>query len=225
MTRTAFNFLIDTLLLVLIVSLAATGLLLHYVLPPGSRGGSGLSLWGWTRHEWGDLHFWIALALVALLVLHVALHWSWVCATVEHWFRRKSLSGAVSVRRRYAIGVAFGLLVAATVGGFLSLAWAVREGEPGGRSGSGWQARHESDEKRGGHDFGTGQIRGSMTLADLERETGVSAEVIKRELGLPAATPSTERLGDLKRRYSFEMSTVRRIVNRHQSKRSPGSGE
>jgi len=105
MTRTAFNFLIDTLLLVLIVSLAATGLLLRYVLPPGSRGGSDLSLWGWTRHEWGDLHFWIALALAALLVLHVALHWSWVCATVEHWLRRKSVSGAVSVRRRYAIGV------------------------------------------------------------------------------------------------------------------------
>jgi hypothetical protein len=57
--------------------MSGTGLLLAYRLPPGSRGGHGLSSLGWTRHEWGDLHFWISFAFLALLLIHLALHWRW----------------------------------------------------------------------------------------------------------------------------------------------------
>lgn len=57
--------------------MSGTGLLIAYRLPPGSRGGHGLSALGWTRHEWGDLHFWISFAFLALLLIHLALHWRW----------------------------------------------------------------------------------------------------------------------------------------------------
>jgi hypothetical protein len=61
----------------LFCGLTGTGLLLAYRLPPGSRGGHGLSALGWTRHEWGDLHFWISIAFLILLTVHLALHWRW----------------------------------------------------------------------------------------------------------------------------------------------------
>ncbi len=57
--------------------MAATGFLLAFRLPPGSRGGGGLTAWGWSRHEWGDLHMWNSYVFLALSLLHLAIHWRW----------------------------------------------------------------------------------------------------------------------------------------------------
>ena len=70
---------LDLTLYLLLVGLCVTGAIMKWKLPPGSRGGHGLSLWGWDRHQWGELHFILALILVALLVLHLFLNWRWVC--------------------------------------------------------------------------------------------------------------------------------------------------
>jgi hypothetical protein len=80
--------------------LAATGLILAFRLPPGSRGGHGLGLLGWTRHDWGDLHTWLSYAAVALVVGHLALHarWLWIVASQ----RRPA---------RLAAGLALGLVL------------------------------------------------------------------------------------------------------------------
>lgn len=67
----------NLLLWLLFCIMSGTGVLLAFRLPPGSRGGRGLSALGWTRHDWGDLHFWISIAFLALLLIHLALHWRW----------------------------------------------------------------------------------------------------------------------------------------------------
>ncbi|MFA5189666.1 MAG: DUF4405 domain-containing protein [Verrucomicrobiia bacterium] len=59
-------------------ALTGTGLLLSFRMPPGSRGGRGLEFLGWGRHDWGDVHLWIALAVIALTVAHLVLNWAWV---------------------------------------------------------------------------------------------------------------------------------------------------
>ena len=63
-------------------ALVATGLVLEFRLPPGSRGGRGLSLLWWNRHAWGEAHAWIAYATAGLVLLHLALHakWLWIVA-------------------------------------------------------------------------------------------------------------------------------------------------
>jgi hypothetical protein len=30
------------------------------------------------RHEWGDIHFYLAVGFVALMVVHIILHWGWI---------------------------------------------------------------------------------------------------------------------------------------------------
>jgi hypothetical protein len=55
-----------------------TGLALVYRLPPGQDGGKGLMMLGMSRHGWGDFHFYIGLLMSVLVVLYLALHWSWV---------------------------------------------------------------------------------------------------------------------------------------------------
>ena len=86
---------IDAAALAVFVVLMSTGLLLRYQLPPGSgdptRGGIGRSaedrpitlLWKLSRHEWGDVHYWIALTLIGILAIHVFLHWRWIVCVVR----------------------------------------------------------------------------------------------------------------------------------------------
>jgi hypothetical protein len=55
-----------------------TGLLMAYRLPPGSRGGSGLTVLGMDRHEWGDVHLWISYIFIAAVIVHLGMNWTWL---------------------------------------------------------------------------------------------------------------------------------------------------
>lgn len=114
------NFVTDVVTFLVVLAMAATGLLLKFVLPPGSQGGQGMQLWGLTRHEWGDVHFWLSVSMGALFVVHVALHWNWVCVIVARWFPFESASpGPASARRRSAYGAGFLIAVTALLIGFV----------------------------------------------------------------------------------------------------------
>lgn len=82
MKKSKLNLIIDALLLLCIASIAGIGLLMRNVLVPGYKRwdiyGRNVELyfWGLDRHQWGTIHFVIALVLLALLVLHVVLHWA-----------------------------------------------------------------------------------------------------------------------------------------------------
>jgi hypothetical protein len=80
MSRNAVNFWLDSLLAAVTLALAMTGSVLHYVLPPGT--GGSLALFGLARHDFGALHFYLAMTAMVLAVLHVWLHWAWVCGVV-----------------------------------------------------------------------------------------------------------------------------------------------
>jgi hypothetical protein len=66
---------------------AGSGLVMEYRLPRG-RSHRGLELLGLDRHEWGTLHFYLSFTTLALVVLHLALHWAWlkkVAAQARLW--------------------------------------------------------------------------------------------------------------------------------------------
>lgn len=78
MSRLWWNRIVDFLLWITICLMLATGFVIRYRLPPGSRGGHGLSAWGMGRHDWGDLHAWLGYGVIGLVILHLALHWDWL---------------------------------------------------------------------------------------------------------------------------------------------------
>jgi len=95
MKRPALNLIVDSLALAGFVLLGATGLLMHFILPPGSGGGPGghrpaLRIWGLSRHQWGEIHFWIAVGVLAVLSIHLILHWRWVVSTVSGQEKKSS---------------------------------------------------------------------------------------------------------------------------------------
>jgi hypothetical protein len=119
--RATLNFIVDSTTLLVALAMIATGLLIRFILPPGS--GERVNLWGLGRHNWGDIHFWLAVGLVVFALIHVSLHWSWACATASCWLRsRYADSHPASRLKRNLVGI--GLLVAITVsfGAFLWIA-------------------------------------------------------------------------------------------------------
>ena len=73
------NFWLDLLTAVVFAAMAGTGVLQRWVLPRGSSK-VGLTWLGLGRHDWADIHFWLSVLILALITLHLALHWSWVRA-------------------------------------------------------------------------------------------------------------------------------------------------
>lgn len=79
--KPALNFIIDSVSFFAFVLLITTGVLMRYLLPPGS--GRISTIWGWNRHDWGDIHFWIAVIFLSILALHLILHWDWVICRIR----------------------------------------------------------------------------------------------------------------------------------------------
>ena len=89
MKRTTVNFAVDLAVFINLLGLITTGFIIKYILPPGSggrgreiTGGRGREeireLWSMTRHEWGDVHFYLAAAFIILMLVHLILHWTWI---------------------------------------------------------------------------------------------------------------------------------------------------
>jgi uncharacterized BrkB/YihY/UPF0761 family membrane protein len=58
--------------------LSGTGLLLWLRLPHRQGGPTRPEAFGLGRHEWGDLHSWLSVLFIALIVAHLVLHWKWL---------------------------------------------------------------------------------------------------------------------------------------------------
>jgi len=102
--RNRLNFVVDLVTLLVMWGMLTTGLLMKYVLPPGS--GGRLAVFDMNRHEWGDIHFYLAVILCGLLFVHLLLHWQWVCATAKRLFTAKESNGQTGSR---ALRIAWGL--------------------------------------------------------------------------------------------------------------------
>lgn len=223
MRKNTLNFAVDALTLLTMLVMILTGLLIEFVLPPRRATGVHQTLWGMDRHDWGEIHFWTAVVLGLLLLLHVALHWEWVCVTVGRLLQRgqeKTLVARAPVRNVYGAG--FLALIVAIIGGFLWVASANVRIDPHEQArGSGRDRMSAVGERRGAvrpaeHETDDAQIRGSMTLAQVEEMTGVAVAALRAELNLSDDVSANERLGYLRRKHGFEMSDVREAVRRLQ---------
>jgi len=221
MNRSRVDLILVVLSTILLLCLSVTGGIMHWVLPPGS--GQRLSLWGWGRHDFGGLHFWLSVGLMALIVVHVAVNWAWTCAVVRALFSRESKP--LTPRVRLLLGMAALAASCGVVGGLLWWANGSVAGSDNGRSehgfhGGGKDPEHESSAETSAT-AGGNQIRGSMTMQQLSEENGIPLPRLKVILGVPDSVPSDERLGRLLNRYDLKMGDVRETIRRESGK--PGN--
>jgi len=154
MKRNAINFVIDFMTLVAILGMVGTGLVVRYALPPGT--GGRLTIWGMDRHDWGNVHFGIALGLGALLLVHLAMHWSWVCMFTLRWItpRPQSIPHVSHFRRNLGVVAVLALIVAAVWGFYGAATAGIQETRLNERGiGYNRQYRLESTPKTGSDDL------------------------------------------------------------------------
>jgi hypothetical protein len=82
MKKIDLNFIIDSLMFLVLMAMAGLGFLMKYTLPPGRevwvKYGRNVDLtWlGWDRHDWGGIHLYLGFIMLGLLALHLILHWN-----------------------------------------------------------------------------------------------------------------------------------------------------
>ena len=78
MSRSVFNFLLDTVLLIAFFVFVWSAVIVRFVFPPGPDA-KGWLLWGLDYDQWATIQFAMVAMLALGILLHVMLHWSWVC--------------------------------------------------------------------------------------------------------------------------------------------------
>jgi len=79
--KSKLKFITDALMFLVLMAMAGLGFLMEYVLVPGRERwvkygrNVNLTLFGWDRHDWGDIHLDLGLIFLGLLVVHIILHW------------------------------------------------------------------------------------------------------------------------------------------------------
>ena len=100
--------LVDLVAFVLFVFAVSTGVLMRYVLPPGS--GPAFEVLGMSRHEWSDIHFYITSIFLAVLSVHLVFHWRFIQSLFQGNYKEISvlrvLLGLVGLFAILAIAVA-----------------------------------------------------------------------------------------------------------------------
>lgn len=89
MKRLQTNIMIDVALFLSMAILSISGWVIKVIMP--SKGGmyhrgSNATLYevlGMERCTWRDIHLWAGILLIALLCLHIALHWKMISAFFE----------------------------------------------------------------------------------------------------------------------------------------------
>lgn len=123
LTRTDFNFYLDTALLAVFVALCTCSVIVEFVFPPGPQA-NGWLLWGRSYVEWSLFRFALLAIIAAGVLLHVMLHWSWVCGVVASRLGHKKTGAAGAhddpVRTLWGVGLL--IAVVNVVGAIVAIA-------------------------------------------------------------------------------------------------------
>jgi hypothetical protein len=89
MKKSVYLFGLVSILFVAGLVEAVSGFVLWLALPSGSgRGAFNLTYLGITRHTWIDIHDWVAIALIAIVIIHLIMHWKWVTRMARQIFKQ-----------------------------------------------------------------------------------------------------------------------------------------
>lgn len=110
LSRPVVNLLLDGGLMLTFALLVLVSVVLQFVFPPGIAA-RGWLLWSLNHSQWCDLQFGILCVLILEIVVHVMLHWTWVCGVVVRQLMKKSELPDDGIRTLSGVGLLIGLLM------------------------------------------------------------------------------------------------------------------
>jgi hypothetical protein len=109
------NLLLDAALLVVFTALCFAAVVVRFVFPPGPAA-AGWTLWGLDYDAWGGIQFGLLAALAVGILVHVMLHWSWVCNVIASRMAGRGAHVDDGLQTIYGVGLLIGLLLAVGTG-------------------------------------------------------------------------------------------------------------
>jgi hypothetical protein len=124
LSRTTINFLLDVSLLLVFLTIVWTSVVLRFVFPVGTSA-AGWTLWGRSFDDWSAFQFALLCVFTLGVLIHLMLHWSWVCGVIasriSRW-RGRTIRLDDGTQTLYGVGV---LIMALNVVGVLIAAAAL----------------------------------------------------------------------------------------------------
>jgi len=117
-SKTTINFCLDAFLLCTFLLLCWSSVVIRYVFPPATES-EGWTLWGLDYTVWTGLQFAALCVMAAAVLLHVMMHWTWVCGVITNWQRKRMGPSAVvraNTGNRTLWGVGFLIVILNVLG-------------------------------------------------------------------------------------------------------------
>lgn len=104
--QTRNNWLIDTALFFSAILASLSGIYFLFFPTGGFRGGRN-PFYGITilfdRHTWEDLHTWTGVAMIAVALIHLIIHWKWVLGMTRRVYHQLLGHGAMNSGTRFNV--------------------------------------------------------------------------------------------------------------------------
>jgi len=110
LSRPVVNFWLDALLLQLFVLQALTAVIVQFVFPPASAA-QGWTLWGLSLADFCSLQFAFTALLGLGILIHLMLHWSWVCTVAARRLFKAAQVPDTGLQTIYGVGLLIAVLV------------------------------------------------------------------------------------------------------------------
>lgn len=113
-SRTLLNFWLDSVLGVAFATLCVTAVIVQFVFPAGIAA-RGWSLWGLSYGQWCSLQFGLIAILGLGVLVHIMLHWTWVCSVWTKRVLKRHTLPDDGIRTVYGVGLLILLLMSGAV--------------------------------------------------------------------------------------------------------------
>jgi hypothetical protein len=230
------NLIIDIIMLMLMMLIAGIGFLMKYVLVAGYErniihgGNVNLMFCGKTHHEWGTIHLILSIVFLLLLVLHIILHWKMIVSIFKRIVPNRTT--------QITLVSLFSILSLLSISFPLFVSPNIVEKEALYRNSQINKSLHtinpkeknvveknpipihenkKAEKRKKRHIYltkGKIELSGSKTLQFVADKYNVPVSVIESDLKIPKGF-NNERLGRLKKLYSFHMNDVRASIAKY----------
>jgi hypothetical protein len=93
---------------------------------PAPSSAAGWTLWGWNIDQWWDFQFDILCVFAVTVLVHVMLHWNWVCSLVTTQILRTRKRVDDSMQTIYGVGTLI-ILLHLMAAGLIAALWSVHK--------------------------------------------------------------------------------------------------
>lgn len=249
MKKANVNFLINTIMFLCMSAIVGIGFLLKYKLISGQDRwaiyGRPIELYwlGLDRHQWGYIHLVLGFVLIGLLLVHLVLHWTLIKSVYQRIISLKTARKSIVLA---FVSLSFFLIFSPFVikADVFEKGSHVEHGNQKGERYKQFNKEQDSDieievvqdrrnlfldktevleetKKELSRLKQNIDVKGFMTLSLVSDTYDIPIDLLKEKLGITATNVEHQKIGQLKKKYDFNISEIKDVITNYKLKMNP----